>query len=167
MTKKEKKKKAMEREYTWRARYPERYKARMRKHYLANREKMIARAIKWREQNKDKYKSNQAAWRKRVSTKRCFEAVKRRAVSRKATPAWANQFFISEAYDLARLRTKMLGYKWHVDHIIPLKSKIVCGLHVENNLRVISEKLNLSKGNRTWPDMPRTPVERAGTEWIG
>ena len=67
------------------------------------------------------------------------------------SPKWANEFFIEEAYRLAAMRTKMLGYKWHVDHIVPLKSKLVCGLHVENNLRVIPAKDNLIKGNRSWP----------------
>jgi hypothetical protein len=72
----------------------------------------------------------------------------------KATPAWANKFFITEAYHLAKLREKICGGKWHVDHIVPLKSAIVCGLHVENNLRVIPGAENSVKGNRHWPDMP-------------
>jgi hypothetical protein len=71
----------------------------------------------------------------------------------RATPAWANHFFIEEAYDLAQRRTKSTGIKWHVDHIVPLRSKRVCGLHVENNLQVIPARTNLEKGNRVWPSM--------------
>ena len=37
------------------------------------------------------------------------------------------------------------GYQ--VDHIIPLINKYVCGLHVENNLRVIKGKTNNHKKN--------------------
>lgn len=92
------------------------------------------------------YAANKPAYVARV--------VKRNAQKLKAHPKWANDFFIEEAYHLAALRTKMLGFKWHVDHIVPLQSKFVCGLHVENNLRVIPGAENLGKGNRHWPGMP-------------
>ena len=78
----------------------------------------------------------------------------RRAATKKATPSWANSFFIKEAYALADLRTKMLGFVWHVDHIVPLKSDRVCGLHWEGNMAVIPGEENSRKGNRRWPQMP-------------
>lgn len=71
-----------------------------------------------------------------------------------ATPKWANLFFIEEIYDLARLRTKYLGVKHSVDHIVPMTSDIVQGLHCEQNLRVVRHVDNISKKNRWWPDMP-------------
>ena len=73
---------------------------------------------------------------------------------KQAMPAWANEFFIEEIYDLARLRTKYLGIKHSVDHIVPMTSRLVCGLHVEHNLRVIPHVQNISKLNRHWPGMP-------------
>lgn len=72
----------------------------------------------------------------------------------KATPHWANAFFIREAYSLAKLREKVCGGKWHVDHIVPLKSEKVCGLHCEANLQVIPAQANHTKNNKYWPEMP-------------
>ena len=47
-----------------------------------------------------------------------------------------------------RLRKNMPKQNFHVDHIIPLKGKNVCGLHVENNLRIIDGLSNMKKGNK-------------------
>lgn len=79
---------------------------------------------------------------------------KRKATKLHSTPGWANAFFISEAYRLAKLRERIVGGKWHVDHIVPLQSRVVCGLHVEHNLQVIPAAVNIRKHNRVWPDMP-------------
>ncbi|QKW95416.1 hypothetical protein [Ralstonia phage RPZH6] len=61
-----------------------------------------------------------------------------------------------QAYDLARLREKIVGGRWHVDHFVPLKGTIVCGLHVIENLRVIPISINTSKGNRLLGDHPHS-----------
>ena len=70
-------------------------------------------------------------------------------------PIWANLFFIEEIYELCAQRNAMraLGVRWDVDHIVPLSSPLVCGLHVEANLRVIPQIENRQKCNRFWPDM--------------
>lgn len=59
-----------------------------------------------------------------------------------------------EAFDLARRREAATGFKWEIDHIVPLQSPLVCGLHNEHNLAVIPRRLNRRKSNRYWPDMP-------------
>jgi hypothetical protein len=76
---------------------------------------------------------------------------KRRAAKMQRIPKWITKddlWLIKEAYELASLRTKMFGFKWHVDHIIPLQGKKVSGLHMIENLQVIPEKHNLSKHNK-------------------
>ena len=64
----------------------------------------------------------------------------RKIKTENATPKWANLEKIKLIY---KLRPK----DYHVDHIIPLQSKYVCGLHVENNLQYLLAKDNWSKGN--------------------
>ena len=137
----------------------------------ANHEQHNANCRAWRNANSEKYRAQCRARNKVNSAKRnaadaarakaypekfSAKAAMRRAAKLNATPAWANDFFISEIYDLARLRTKMRTGgidNWHVDHAVPLKHPLVCGLHVEHNLCVIPGVENSRKGNRHWPDM--------------
>lgn len=125
----------------YREKFPERVKA-------AEKQRLATEAG-WQ-----KHMARQRRWRKNNPDKRAALVAVRRAKKAKATPAWANSFFIGEAYRLAKQREAATGIKWHVDHTVPLHSKLVCGLHCESNLAVIPAKENIMKNNRHWPDMP-------------
>jgi len=99
----------------------------------------------WRAANPERTKQQWVRSRARNGTAIYARNAARTEQQRRATPAWANKFFIEEAYELARLRTKVTGFKWHVDHVIPLKGKNVCGLHVETNFAVIPAAVNVRK----------------------
>lgn len=75
------------------------------------------------------------------------DAALRRVIKLKACPKWVNLDKIKEIYKEAK-RRRDLGENVHVDHIIPLRGKFVCGLHVAENLQIISATENLKKGNR-------------------
>ena len=138
----------------WQKANPAKLNATQHRYALNHGSKRAAAAAAWYLKNKGRNNANSSAWYKKHPEAGSAKTAKYRATKHSARPKWANEFFISEAYDLAKRRTKMLGYKWHVDHTVPLKSKRVCGLHVETNLRVIPAVLNSIKGNRVWPDMP-------------
>ncbi len=65
-----------------------------------------------------------------------------------ATPAWADHEAIRTFYLIADELTQRTGIKHSVDHVIPLKGKTVCGLHVQTNLAVLPLLENIKKGNR-------------------
>lgn len=65
---------------------------------------------------------------------------------RLATPAWADKKRVSSFYLKAK-RMSSGTQKYHVDHIIPIQSDIVCGLHCEFNLQVLPALENLRKRN--------------------
>lgn len=127
------------------------------RYYSANKLRASERNRAHRINNAPRIKALQHAWYAANKTAAYATVAKRNARKIQATPVWANDFFIREAYALAKLREKVCGGKWHVDHIVPLRSKLVCGLHVEHNLQVIPAAVNIAKKNRHWPDMPEVP----------
>jgi hypothetical protein len=60
---------------------------------------------------------------------------------------WANQDAILEIYRQAEIMTRTTGRPHVVDHIIPLQGRVVSGLHVETNLRVVEHHENARKHN--------------------
>lgn len=140
--------------------------------YERLKQRVLKRNYEWRQANKQTVKAAKDAWNeshpeKVLEAKRkwykankpkviAYDAA-RRAREVRAMTKWANKFFIEEIYDLARRRTELKTGscgKWEVDHIVPITSRLVCGLHVEHNLQVIPASQNRIKGNRTWPQMP-------------
>ena len=107
-------------------------KARAERH-AADRERSLELHRMWVENNRGRKNAINAA---------------RRAAMLQATPTWADFDEISKVYmECARI-SKETGVPHHVDHIIPLKGKSVCGLHVAANLRIITAKENLKKSNK-------------------
>jgi len=82
------------------------------------------------------------------------DTAKRRAAKMNRTPSWLSiddHWLLEQAYDLAALRTRLFGFVWHVDHVLPLQGKHVSGLHVPTNLQVIPGADNVSKANKYLP----------------
>lgn len=68
--------------------------------------------------------------------------------AREATPIWADTEKIKQIYLKSIQLSETTGIKHEVDHIIPLTNKLVCGLHVENNLQILTFAENRKKRNR-------------------
>jgi hypothetical protein len=82
-----------------------------------------------------------------------YHSAKRQARLRDATPLWVDFDVIGRIYaERDRLNKQNLpDGPFHVDHVIPLQGRQVCGLHVPENLEIIPASLNFRKGNRFTP----------------
>lgn len=98
-------------------------------------------------------KRRQQAYRKNnpeARFKKQYWDENRRAAKFNATPSWNNEWFTKEIFyrnqdlnDVLGLKEK--GLRYEVDHIIPLKNRNVCGLHVWYNLKPITGSENSRK----------------------
>ena len=107
--------------------------ARFYPYYDANRERLIASAV--------------AADRANPERKYARDAERYAAMIR-ATPPWVDRQRVETIYALAGFLTRVTGIRYEVDHYYPLKHKLLCGLHVPWNLRVIPAAMNIAKGSR-------------------
>src|ERR1051326_1356860 len=116
----------------WRLRNPG-YQAKKTKEWYENNPDWLANYFR---DNKDRYNAHHA---------------RRRALKFNATPEWLtteDYDHIAALYEDAKKTTEQYGIEYAVDHDIPLQGDIVTGLHVPDNLRVITDSENSSKSNR-------------------
>ena len=106
---------------------------------------------KWRNSNRDKSRERARQWRIKNKDKDRAYSTRRRAAKKNAIPKWASQVKINKIYQEAVRLTEVKKIEYQVDHIYPLTSKFLCGLHVETNLQILTKKENSIKGNRSWP----------------
>lgn len=111
----------------------------------------------WYKANPEKRLAVQRNWQQKNQGRVRYLSNKRRIAKLNATPSWAKSewetFLVEEIYNLALDYQKALGTEFHVDHIVPLQSDKVCGLHCAANLQILSAHDNYTKSNKHWPDM--------------
>lgn len=119
--------------------------------YADKRDHKIKKAIAWVKNNPEKYKINAKRCYENTKSKRMAYAGMRRALKRNAVPSWFDS--VKQSVDAIYamrdwMNLTMFGINYEVDHIIPLKNNLVCGLHVPTNLQVITRYDNRSKQNK-------------------
>ena len=128
---------------------PEKYReqaaAAMRRRRKANPEKYRAYQAAYRSTNKEKYRQYHRAWGQRHPDKVREISARKRAQKLCATPLWLTKMqrdeikvFYSEAARLGLV----------VDHIVPLRGRNVCGLHIPWNLQLLTQRENSRKHNK-------------------
>ena len=127
--------------------YREATKDKIKAYREANREKRKVQSKSWHTANKIKAKAYAKAYRKDNKAMLYAHISKRRALKMNQYEKLSadDKFVIEECYELAQLRFKSTGIRWHVDHIIPLSKG---GKHHPDNLQVVPAIWNMSKHNR-------------------
>ncbi len=67
---------------------------------------------------------------------------------KQANVVWANREKMLDIYRECRRLNNETDVRYHVDHIVPLLGKLVCGLHNEFNLQILTAKENQRKSNK-------------------
>ena len=120
------------------------------RHYRANAEAIKASTAQYHRDNPEFVLAVNRRWNSLNKDKRNYYTRLRQASKLNATPPWlteAQKQEIAHLYWLSRDAYLTTGEKYEVDHIIPLRGKDICGLHVPWNLQVLPADLNRKKSN--------------------
>jgi hypothetical protein len=135
--------------------HPEANKARAAAWRKANPERMTTLSIRGRAKRKENWdrflERERERYRRNFKTdpaKILAKGAARRATRLRATPSWADLDAIEAVYRRARQIAETTSIPQDVDHIVPLKGRNVCGLHVAYNLQIIPASANRRKWNK-------------------
>lgn len=109
------------------------------------REKALQRLGSAYRKNKNHWAKKHKEWAQKNKHKINAIQAKRRSAKLNATPNWLT---ISDFLAIREMYKIAANFNEHVDHIVPLQGKDVCGLHVPWNLQTLPAIQNLKKGNR-------------------
>lgn len=121
-----------------------------RERYLANYERERLQQTTYAKQNRDTLNACQRKWKSLNKGKVNAATRKRQASKLKATPPWLTEkqlHDITVVYTACSNVTDRTGKPHHVDHIVPLQGKNICGLHVPWNLAILPAAMNMAKSN--------------------
>lgn len=129
----------------------EKQKAYFSAYYQDNKEKKDKQSSDYVSRNRDKVNAYSRDYAKTIRHKRSAYAMKRYAQNKNCTPSWLTEEHFKQIEDFYWLASDLratTGQEYHVDHIVPLQGKDVCGLHVPWNLQVLPSDINIAKSNK-------------------
>lgn len=135
--------------------HKEERKVKQHDYYEANKEELLAYGKEHRKTYDPLHKDerNEYHRNRRFTHPEKYRArrAKRRCAEANAIPPWVDYNEIEKVYYNAKVLEKQDGIKRHVDHIDPIQSDLICGLHVSGNLQILTDAENCSKGNKFKP----------------
>ena len=118
-----------------------------KQYFIDNSEKLICRSREWYQENRKQILEDKKIYYDEHHQEFIARNAKRRCQKLNATPQWYEHEKVTDLYAKSVRLTEKLGIQHHVDHIVPLQSDVVCGLHCLANLQILSALENLRKGN--------------------
>ena len=115
---------------------------------LANSNKRHDTNVRYYQTHKETESLRTAAWARANPGRVGANVRKRQTAKMRRTPSWADQSRIRVVYECAAQMSAELGVLMEVDHVLPLQGEKVSGLHVHNNLQLLTASRNRSKGNK-------------------
>lgn len=140
----------------WREENRDRVLSKMREYYQNNTQKFKEYREETREQRRE-YDREYAKKRYHSDPKfkeyrRALGNARKEMLLRQA-PSWINFEDVYHAYMIAQRVTRETGIPHEVDHIVPISSSVVCGLHYFSNLRLVTRHENRVKSNKLVDDI--------------
>lgn len=133
----------------------EKARAYQKEYYKENKSYLNEYNREWQKKNPHVNRESSKRWRLKYPDRNAANTSRYSKRVRRATPPWLtedNWDSINYKYMIAKDASLISGEKYHVDHIVPLLGKNICGLHVPWNLQVLPADVNIKKSNKTEQD---------------
>ena len=118
---------------------------------LSNKNQQLQKRRECYALNSEHYRNYSSAWARNNRSKMSVNESRRKERTKKATPPWLTKEHYSQMYSfywLANLQYELTDTKYHVDHVVPILGKTVCGLNVPWNMQILEAKENIRKSNK-------------------
>lgn len=105
---------------------------------------------KYRDNNKEQARARHKRWITEFPWKNAAKEARRRSIKENATPIWHSEkdkIWLELMFAFGKKLEQNTGVKYHIDHIVPLKGRTVCGLHWRENWCLIPAHENIRKSN--------------------